>query len=241
MHNARYTLSLHANKYHNVTRNVKLNIKSLKRSNITSEAYSAIKKMILSGRLTPGTQVNIEKLSRLLGTSNTPVREAICRLERERWIETIAYRGAFVRLYDTTELIELYEIREFIELSSLQKYLKDISKEDIDNLEKANSKILASLEKKDSGEYLKADIEFHKCIVAITGNKRLIELFETLVEQGKCFALGHGPEVMEIREEEIKQHENLLAAIKNRKTPEAVKLMKNHIKKPVEKIKDSSK
>ena len=67
-------------------------------------------------------------------------------------------------------------------------------------------------------------------------NRRLSELFETLVEQGKCFALGHGPEVMEICEEEIKQHEELLAAIKNHKTAEAVKLMRSHIRRPIERI-----
>ena len=66
--------------------------------------------------LRPGTQLNIDALARQLGVSNSPVREALRRLENERWVETIPFRGAFVRPFDQSELADLYELREMLEV-----------------------------------------------------------------------------------------------------------------------------
>jgi DNA-binding GntR family transcriptional regulator len=82
------------------------------------EAHAAIKQLIVSGELRAGTQLKIESLSRRLGVSSSPIREALRRLENERWVQTIPFRGAFVRPFDERELRELYEIREFIEMGA---------------------------------------------------------------------------------------------------------------------------
>ena len=88
---------------------------ALPRKNLVDQVYLAIRKGIATGELLPGWQLKIDSLSSELEVSSTPIREALRRLEHERWIEVIPYRGAFVRPIDATEIEELYEIREILE------------------------------------------------------------------------------------------------------------------------------
>jgi DNA-binding GntR family transcriptional regulator len=91
------------------------------RNNFVDQAYRAIKHRIVSGELGPDSQLKIDVLSRDLGVSSSPIREALRRLEHEKWVAVIPYRGAFVRPLDEAEVRELYEIREIIELAALRK------------------------------------------------------------------------------------------------------------------------
>jgi DNA-binding GntR family transcriptional regulator len=54
---------------------------------LSDQAYSALRQMIVDGRLSAGERVTERALGGLLGVSPTPIREALRRLEQERLIE----------------------------------------------------------------------------------------------------------------------------------------------------------
>lgn len=62
-----------------------------------SEVYSALRQSILDGDDAPGTRINIDAVSRRLGVSQTPVREALQRLEGDNLLVYYPRRG-----YSTT-------------------------------------------------------------------------------------------------------------------------------------------
>ena len=65
-------------------------------------AYALLRDRILSGTYSPGHKLNIKTISRELGLSPMPVREAIRRLEAEGWIEYRRNHGAEVAAVDST-------------------------------------------------------------------------------------------------------------------------------------------
>lgn len=203
---------------------------SISRSSFVEQAYRAIKQRIVSGEFGPGTQLNIDALARQLGVSNSPVREALRRLENERWVETIPFRGAFVRPFDQSELADLYELRGMLELSALRKVMPRPPAEGLKRLEEAVAELRAAVEKSDPLAYLAADTRFHQSVVDMAGNKRLSEMYATLVEQGRCFMLGRGPESMARYRKGRDQHGAILDAIRRGDTKGAVKLLEEHLR-----------
>ncbi len=53
----------------------------LRRHVLSDETYEAIKAMVMNHEISPGARVNIDALAQHLEVSQTPVREALARLE----------------------------------------------------------------------------------------------------------------------------------------------------------------
>lgn len=199
------------------------------RSSFVTQAYQAIKQRILAGEFAPGVQLNIDALARQLGVSNSPVREALRRLENERWVETIPFRGAFVRPFDTAELKDLYEVRQIVELGALRKVMPHPPADKLKVLATALEAIQAALNADDALGYMNADARFHQLLVDMAGNRRLSEMYATLAEQGRCFVLGRTSEAMAGLRAGQDQHAELLAAIRDGDTRRAVKVLESHL------------
>ncbi len=202
----------------------------LSRSSFVDQAYRAIKQRIVSGDFGPGTQLNIDALARQLGVSNSPIREALRRLENERWVETIPFRGAFVRPFDQSELADLYELREMLEMSALRKGMSRHESATVAQLAKALDDLRAAVRKNDPLAYLAADTRFHQAIVDMAGNRRLSEMYATLVEQGKCFMLGRGPESMARYRKGRDQHGPIFEAVRRGDARRAARLLAEHLR-----------
>ncbi|MBI4578274.1 MAG: GntR family transcriptional regulator [Planctomycetes bacterium] len=219
-----------------------MTIEPIHRANFVDQAYRAIKQFIIGGELAPGSQLKIEVLSRRLGVSSSPIREALRRLENERWVETIPFRGAFVRPLDEAELAELYEFREIIELAALGKLMRGRggtgltgftepgSDRRLDVLGGIVAEIETALAASDAMAYLRADQRFHQAIVDMAGNRRLSELFRTLVEQGRSFMLGRTPEAMARSRRGRDQHSELLELIRRGDRRGARRLLRRHLR-----------
>jgi DNA-binding GntR family transcriptional regulator len=84
--------------------------------NLTSLAYTSIKNYILHEDLDEQTRLTEEGLSRRLGISKSPVREALNSLHTEGLIRIEARRGAYVRSFSVQEVVDLYGLREALEV-----------------------------------------------------------------------------------------------------------------------------
>ncbi|MFN2627782.1 MAG: GntR family transcriptional regulator [Gaiellaceae bacterium] len=74
-----------------------------------------IRLAILEGRLAPGDVLREEQLARELGTSRTPVREALIELRNQGLVESRATCRAVVRAYDAADLHDIYGLRAALE------------------------------------------------------------------------------------------------------------------------------
>ena len=110
--------------------------KKLQVNTISHQIYSIIKKAIVSGEYAPGFWLQEVELSKELGVSRSPVREALKQLSADGLVKEIPNKGTFVREFTQKEIIEIYEIRELLESYAIlnlpkeqQKKLTDYKKD----------------------------------------------------------------------------------------------------------------
>ena len=82
---------------------------------LSDRAYYAIRELIVTLELAPGSIVSERDLQERLGVGRTPLREALQRLEGERLIEVYPRRGIFVSNVNVLDLAVLSEVRTVLE------------------------------------------------------------------------------------------------------------------------------
>ena len=70
---------------------------------------------ILAHRYRPGERLDLEGIAAMAGTSRTPVREAVRRLESQGLVTAVPHRGFFISKLSIAKIVELYHIRAVLE------------------------------------------------------------------------------------------------------------------------------
>src|SRR5256886_12952136 len=81
------------------------------RDNISDSVAAELRRRIVDGRLPAGERINEVHLSRELGVSRTPLREALSRLAAGGALTAVPRFGFFVRPPTSDELEQIYDIR----------------------------------------------------------------------------------------------------------------------------------
>lgn len=84
-------------------------------------AYRGLKTRLLTGEFPVNVRLGEERIARLLGTSRTPVREAMKRLFSEGLVTRHSEGGFQPVAPDVTTMRHLYEVRAALELQALQR------------------------------------------------------------------------------------------------------------------------
>lgn len=82
---------------------------------LQEKAYRAIKDSIMRNDLLPGQPLSIDELSRDLGVSPTPVREALTRLSADGLVERTRNKTARVTGITEDDVHQTYEVRKLLE------------------------------------------------------------------------------------------------------------------------------
>ena len=130
----------------------------------------AIRHLILSGALAPGSRIGQEELAARFNVSRIPVREALSRLESDGLVVLKPSSGAWVARLDLRECIEIYKIRERIEPLALSEAITYMSDENIASLE---ALIVAIERAPNDEEFLRLDREFHLACYRTKGIEQL--------------------------------------------------------------------
>lgn len=140
-------------------------------------AYRQLKELILSGQIQPGTPINEREFARSLNMSRTPLRDAIKRLETERWLEANGNVRVVSRL-TWRDLKDLMEVRVKIEEMAIELALPKIEEKDLTALQLLQHEISEKRVHVNTEYYdaMKADADFHRYITNLTGNKILISV-----------------------------------------------------------------
>ena len=152
-----------------------------RRSILSDETYEMIRAMIFAHEIVPGDRVNIDALSVQLGVSQTPIREALARLESEDLIVKEPLKG-----YRATDLLS---VKEFVDLFSFRLLIEPFAAEqaailiDADGIKELNEEIASAKEALTFENELlmeaitEHDARFHTLIATYSGNKSLKSAF----------------------------------------------------------------
>jgi GntR family transcriptional regulator, rspAB operon transcriptional repressor len=147
---------------------------------IRQKIYDHLREQLLSGEIPPHHHLIENKIANEIGTSRTPVREALHSLELEGLIESIPRVGYVVKPINEAEVEEICEIRVAIEGVAARWAMAKAPQKLIEELRK---NISVSEEKAVHGDpktFIDLDAQFHEIIARQSGSKRLQELGQTL-------------------------------------------------------------
>ena len=82
---------------------------------LNEQAYQHLQKLILSNRLSYGQIYSETRLSRELGISRTPFRDAVHRLAQEGYIDIIPSKGFTLHQINVDDVNETLQIRSALE------------------------------------------------------------------------------------------------------------------------------
>lgn len=137
---------------------------------------NAMREAIKEGRFAPGQRLVVADVTRILGVSNGPVREAIRRLTGEGLVDVQPHRGAVVREYKSKDIREIFQIREMIEgLAARLAAERATSGEGRARLEASLQQMRRSVEAQGAG-YVEHNQDFHELIYDLADNARVREM-----------------------------------------------------------------
>lgn len=157
------------------------------RMNAAEIAYRTIRAKIVSGELAEGERLTEKRLSRDLGLSRTPIREAIGRLTLEGFVERQSGYTTRVARFPEDEVEQIFQIRKMLETYAARRAAKHATPEDIALLRD----ILATMRKhtppRSEEEYqvlTEANEQFHRVIVQAARSPRLTALMTMAFDVG---------------------------------------------------------
>jgi DNA-binding GntR family transcriptional regulator len=191
-------------------------------------ATELIREAIFEGRLEPGQRLKEEELAHELGISRTPVREALLILQAEGLVTAVPNRGAVVRTYTESDLVDIYELRALLESFAAHQAAKRITAEQLAVLGDSCDRFKQLRLSHDLLGLIKENLSFHHTIVEAAGTTKLADLVRSAVELPLVYRsfFWFSDQEMEISE---RSHRKLLATLRAGDAERAELLMKEHI------------
>ncbi|CAM3960934.1 GntR family transcriptional regulator [Smaragdicoccus niigatensis] len=178
---------------------------------------------ILRRMLQPGDRLNADALSKQLGVSHIPVREALRVLAARHWIEIRRHQGAFVTSRTAQELSDLFEVRLCVEPYSARLGATRRSSVQVDELEEI---VAAQRRTDDPVRFAELNAEFHTAIAGCSQNEQLTR---TVSELGARARFYFSPAADLRHDRSINEHCAILRAVRNRDPESAESLTFQHI------------
>ena len=104
------------------------------RPTMTQIALENIREAIEKGWLKPGERVVEARLSKELGMSRFPIREALCYLEKEGLVETVPFKGVRVAEITPRDIEDLMTVRSALEELAVRRAIRRMTPEKLERL-----------------------------------------------------------------------------------------------------------
>lgn len=204
----------------------------INQAKISEQVYDYLRGAIMTGRFAPGERLNLDELVEQLKVSKMPVKEAVGRLAAEGLIDVQARRGTYISRVDARELAETFEVRRALEVLAGELAVERVAKADIAKLRRLITEMEEAAGRQDFRLHLEKNFEFHGLIIGLSGNSKLIEVYQRLRAPIQIAGVHSRSENWLARvDQEQREHRAIVRALDQR-DPEAVaKAMTEHLKR----------
>ena len=173
----------------------------------TDLVAALLRELVITGELAAGEQLRQRDLAQRFGVSQTPVREAMRRLESEGLLICDTHRGFTVVPPDDGRIEENFQIRAALESLGASLAARKIDADGLARLRDLNSRMRA-LADDDDPDYAELNREFHFSVYEYAHSPLLLSLMRLL-----WASLHPGPRVTRTHAESARQHDEILAAL----------------------------
>ena len=197
--------------------------------------FQTLRKAILTGKLEPGERLTEIRLGKILGTSRTPIREAIRKLELEGLVTIVPGSGARVAQITERQLQDVLEVRRALDMLCARLASKRITPEEKRELRKANEDFRDSVRKGNFLDIAEADVRFHDVIIRASKNQTMMTVLDRLADNIYRYRFEFIKDDQRY-EKLISEHEDLYQAIVNGDGERAAEAAALHIERQMESV-----
>jgi len=195
---------------------------------LREQVYRKLKESILNIALEPNKRLIEEKLAGEMGTSRTPVREAIQKLEKEGLIPRLPRGGFAVNVVTDEDIEEVFGIRSVLEGYAAYLATMRATDDDLRLMEDIVSKQEGCLDQAETDEIVRLNTEFHDILYKSAQSKKLYTIINDLRD------LIYRYRILILRYEgmasiAIQDHKDMITQMKARNAKQVEKLVRKHI------------
>jgi DNA-binding GntR family transcriptional regulator len=197
-------------------------------SNAADSVYNTLRGAIVDGQLDPGDSLIEWHVARQFGTSRTPVREALLRLEAEGLAFRVPRRGLVVRHVSEHEVLEVYAVRLELEGLAAREAAREALPSDIAHLRWVNQRLGEAIKSGDAAGVPALTNEFHQSLASAAHNNML----RRFIMQAQDWTRRVGTPTVALpgrRGRAVREHERIIDAIAARDAEMAETLAREHI------------
>lgn len=198
-------------------------MKPATRQPLSEHAYEQIRDAIVRGELEPGSRLRDERLAESLGTSRTPVREALRRLADEGLVVTEPNSSTRVAPLDVDEATEAFPVLAALHGLATRLGVPNLSPAEDDRMHAINLERRKALGEMDARKAIELDDAFHGVLVEKSRNSELARAIDRLMPKIHRLDLLHFDELA--RDQAPDDHGPILEACRARDAAEAARLV----------------
>jgi DNA-binding GntR family transcriptional regulator len=142
------------------------------RLQLKDEAATHIRELIVSGQVAPGELVRLAPLAERIGSSITPVREALLLLAQDGWVTQEPNRGFRVMIITRRDVEDAYLVQAFVVGELAARAALVIDDDQIAALRLMDEEINAHTQD-DAGFLERANYDLHNAVYAVADSDRL--------------------------------------------------------------------
>jgi DNA-binding GntR family transcriptional regulator len=210
------------------------------RATLADQVHLELRSRILGGQLPSGHRLLPEELAVDLSISQTPVKEALLRLEADGLVVSEVRKGVVVRLFTLRDVEELYEARILIELEALEIAFKRkaVTTELLDELSQNLEKHASHLKRDTLGDLTTAlafDRAFHHRLILARDNGVIAAWHQRILAQTHTAYVYLASDTSRVSGE----HRDILDALKAGSVTQAKAALDRHLKRSRESLLDN--
>lgn len=190
----------------------------------------AIRNAIITGDLPGGTPLRDRQLADELGVSRTPVREALHRLEAAGLVEPRGRAGWAVTPFTEQDVKEIFQLRRLLEPVGLESLEEEPDEARLAGLTAYFEDYEHPIEAERYTDYFRHDDDFHRAIVACSGNRRISAFYDVMnahINRGRHFLYGATAGRVE---ETLDEHRAIVEALVARDFARAREALLTHLR-----------
>ncbi|MDR5907756.1 GntR family transcriptional regulator [Franzmannia qiaohouensis] len=202
-------------------------------SSFSEKAYNTLRDRIISGELRASTPLDIHRIATELEMSVSPVRDAIKKLESDELVVIIPRSGTYVRDFTIEDLIRGYELVEALDGMAGYLVAERVSENEVDGGE-LEAKLISlvdemeqNLEREQVRKWAELDALFHQTIFDMSGNLLIANSYHSVRSRMKLVLSFISPIHVD-RENSVREHRLIIAALTSGNCEEARRLCQNH-------------
>jgi DNA-binding GntR family transcriptional regulator len=149
------------------------------------QAYAYVRERVISGDFAAGTRLTEWQIADALGTSRTPVREALRRLVSDGFLRFQRNYGTFVGTFTAKDVGELFETRALLESEVAAAAARHITDAQVEHLSALQDQIEAQgldLGRQNIVRISGLNRQFHGVIAQASDSQRMVAMLSNSIE-----------------------------------------------------------